>query len=80
MLLSVPGKVFVMIILDSYLKVALNENLRDEQAGFHQNGSCTNHIIKLQLLIEQSLEWQTPFYIVFVDIQKAFDIVHGDVF
>ena len=33
----------------------------------------------MRIIIEQSLEWQTPLYTVFVDFQKAFDSVDRDV-
>ena len=33
----------------------------------------------MRIIIEQSLEWQTPLYTVFVDFQKAFDSADRDV-
>ena len=78
MLLSIPGKVLSRIILER-LKTALDKTLREEQAGFRQDRSCTDHIATMRIIIEQSLEWQTPLYTVFVDFQKAFDSVDRDV-
>ena len=78
MLLSVPGKVLSRIILER-LKSALDGRLRDEQAGFRQDRSCTDHIATLRIIVEQSLEWQSTLYSVFVDFQKAFDSVDRDV-
>ena len=46
MLLSIPGKALSRIILER-LKTALDKKLRDEQAGFRQNRSCTDHIATL---------------------------------
>ena len=40
-LLSVPGKVFNRVLLER-MKEAVNPQLRDEQAGFRQNRSCTD--------------------------------------
>ena len=77
-LLSIPGKVLTRIILDR-LKTALDATLRDEQAGFRQDRSCTDHIATMRIIIEQSLERQTPLYSVFVDFQKAFDSVDREV-
>ena len=74
MLLSIPGKVLTRIILER-LKTALDKKLRDEQAGFRQDRSCTDHIATMRIIIEQSLEWQSPLYSVFVDFQKAFDSI-----
>ena len=74
MLLSVPGKVLTRIILER-LKEALDVKLRPEQAGFRQGRSCADHIATLRIIIEQSLEWQSPLYMTFVDFEKAFDSV-----
>ncbi|XP_073695611.1 uncharacterized protein [Garra rufa] len=73
-LLSVPGKVFNRILLER-IKDAVDQQLRDEQAGFRQNRSCTDQIATLRIIVEQSLEWNTPLYINFVDYEKAFDSV-----
>ena len=49
--------------------------LRDNQAGFRQDRSCTDHTATLCSIIEQSLEWNPSLYVNFVDYQKAFDSV-----
>nr|KAG5706977.1 hypothetical protein BaRGS_019582 [Batillaria attramentaria] len=77
-LLSIPGKVLTRIILER-LKTALDKTLREEQAGFRNDRSCTDHIATMRIIIEQSLEWQTPLYSTFVDFQKAFDSVDREV-
>jgi hypothetical protein len=46
-LLSVPGKVFCRVLLDR-MTSAVNERLRDEQAGFRAGRSCTDHIATLE--------------------------------
>ncbi len=74
MLLSVPSKILTRIMLER-LKEALDKRLRDEQAGFRQDKSSIDHIATLRIIIEQSLEWQSPLYTVFVDFEKAFDSV-----
>jgi hypothetical protein len=78
MLLSIPGKVLARIILER-LRTALDKTLWEEQAWFRQNRSCTDHIVTMRIIIEQSLEWQTLLYSVFVDFQKAFDSVDREV-
>ena len=70
MLLSIPSKILTRIILER-LKKALDVTLREEQAGVRHDRSCTDHIATLRIIIEQSLEWQSPLYSVFVDFQKA---------
>ena len=47
--------------------------LRKEQAGFRQNRSCIDQINTLRVIIEQSIEFQSPLYMLFVDYQRAFD-------
>ena len=78
LLLSIPGKILNRIILKR-LKSSLDKTLRDEQASFRQDRSYTNHIATMRIIIEQSLEWQTPLHAVFVDFQKAFESVDRDV-
>nr|KAG5689204.1 hypothetical protein BaRGS_014860 [Batillaria attramentaria] len=73
-LLSVPGKVFNRILLER-MKGAVDPLLRDQQAGFRQNRSCVDQIATLRIIVEQSLEWNSPLYINFVDYEKEFDSV-----
>ena len=76
-LLSIPGKVFNRIILNK-LKDIVDPKLRDNQAGFRKNRSCVDEITTLRLIVEQSLEWNSSFYINFIDYEKAFDSVDRD--
>ena len=76
-LLSVPGKVFNRILLER-MRDAVDIRLRDHQAGFRQDRSCTDQIATLRIIVEQSLEWNSSLYINFVDFQKAFDSLHRD--
>ena len=74
MLLSVPGKVFNRILLER-IKKAVDPELRDQQAGFRRNRSCADQIATLRIIVEQSLEWNSPLYVNFIDYEKAFDSV-----
>ncbi|MEE4247398.1 MAG: reverse transcriptase domain-containing protein [Kangiellaceae bacterium] len=76
-LLSVPGKVFNRILLER-MKEAVDGKLRDHQAGFRKDRSCTDQIATLRIILEQSLEWNSPLYVNFVDYQKAFDSLHRE--
>ena len=40
-----------------------------------RNRSCTDKIASLRIIVEQSLEWNSPLYINFIDYEKAFDSV-----
>jgi len=55
------------------IKDVLERGLQKEQAGFHHNKSCIDQINTLRIIIEQSLEFQSPLYMLFVDYQRAFD-------
>lgn len=48
-------------------------DIRSEQAGFRPNKSCVDHINSLRIIVEQSVEWRSPLYLVFIDFEKAFD-------
>ena len=71
-LLSVPGKVLNRVILER-LKGPVDRTLRDQQAGFRPGRSCINQITTLRIIVEQSIEWNSPLYVNFVDYEKAFD-------
>ena len=74
MLLSVPSKILCRIILDR-MQETVDKKLRKEQAVFRKNKSCTNHIATFRIIVEQCIEWQSSFYINFVDFEKAFDSI-----
>ena len=74
MLLSVPGKVLNRVLLER-MKEAVDPKLQDQQAGFRRNTSFADQITSLRIIVEQSLEWNSPLYINFIDYEKAFDSV-----
>ena len=59
MLLSTPGKVLNRVLLER-MKEAVDPKLRDQQAGFRRNRSCADQIASLRIIVEQSLEWNSP--------------------
>jgi len=60
------------------MKGEIDQWLRDQQAGFRSNRSCLYQIATLRIIVEQSLEWNSPLYINFVDYEKAFDSINRD--
>ena len=74
MLLTISSKVLGRIILER-MKDALDSRLRDEQAGFRKERSCCDQIATLRIIVEQTLEWNTSLYMVFIDFEKAFDSI-----
>ncbi|KAK4467974.1 hypothetical protein MN116_000244 [Schistosoma mekongi] len=73
-LLSVPGKVFNRVLLNR-IKDPVDAQLRDQQAGFRKDQSCTDQIATLRFIVEQSIKLNSPLYINFLDYEKAFDSV-----
>ena len=71
-LLSVPGKVLNIIILER-IKGEVDTTLREVQSCFRQGRSCTDQIATLLIIVEQSIEWNSSPYASFVDYEKAFD-------
>ena len=78
MLLTVASKVLCKIILER-MKDALDGRLRDEQAEFRKERSCCDQKASLRTIVEQTLEWNTRLYMVFVDFEKAFDSIDREV-
>ena len=74
MLQSIPRKALTRIILER-VKTALDKQAgrHDEQAGFCQERSCTEHIVTI--ISKQSLDWQT----LFVDFQQVLNSVNRNV-
>ncbi|VDP66258.1 unnamed protein product [Schistosoma mattheei] len=58
------------------MKDCIDAQLRDQQAGFREDRSCTDQIAILRMIVEQSMEWNSSFYINFIDYEKAFDSVN----
>jgi hypothetical protein len=71
-------KVLNRILLRRLLK-AVDEKLREQQAGFRKDRSCTDQIAALRIIIEQSLECNTSLFLNFVDFEKAFNNLDREV-
>ena len=70
---KVMGRVIITRIRDG-----INQQLRDEQAGYRSGRSTTEQIFVLRNIIEQVIEWNSCLYLCFVDFEKAFDSVHRE--
>ncbi|VDP83401.1 unnamed protein product, partial [Schistosoma curassoni] len=66
---SVPGKVFNRVLLNR-MKDAVDAQLRDQQAGFRRDRSCTDQMETLRIIVERSIEWNSSLYIKFIDYEK----------
>lgn len=76
-LMPIPAKIFGRIIVNR-LKTEVEGILREEQAGFRSGASTTQQIFTLRNIIEQSIEFNAPLYMNFIDFQKAFDSVNRE--
>ena len=56
----------------------MDQQLRQEQAGFRKGRGCIDQIFTLRNIIEQCTEWQRQLYINYVDFEKAFDSIHRE--
>ena len=78
-LLSVPGKVMVMNILERICET-LDRKLREGQTGFRAGTVCSDHIFVLINQIEHSEEGGGGKLVVnFIDFRYAFDSLHRTV-
>ena len=76
-LLSIAGKVFCTLVL-LRIRDAVDERLRENQAGFRKGRSCSDQCFALRQLVEKSLEFQIPVKINFIDFKAAFDSIQRD--
>ena len=76
-LLSIPSKVFCRVILNR-IRMAVDQRIREEQAGFRAGRGCSDQIFALRNIVEQCIEWNAPLFVNFVDFRKAFDSIHRD--
>ncbi|XP_062566352.1 uncharacterized protein LOC134228686 [Saccostrea cucullata] len=77
-LLPVASKILCRVILNM-MKDAVDKDLRDKNADFKSNRSCTDQIAARRIIVEQSVEWQSSLYINFIDFEKAIYSVNRDV-
>jgi hypothetical protein len=74
-LLSVPGKVMASILLNR-IQGAVDDQLRQQQAGFRAGRSCCDQIFALRQIIDKVTALKEPLLINFIDFRKAFDCIH----
>ena len=51
------------------MKTAVDSKHCDNQAGLTQDRLCTDHIATLCIIIKQSLEQESLFYVIFTDYE-----------
>lgn len=74
-LLSIPGKVFRMII-GGRLKSWADEQLLDAQCGFRPTRGCADAIFSLKRVHEEALRRQCNMCTLYIDLSKAYDCIN----
>ena len=72
---STSSKVLQIIILRR-MSTGIETLLRENQCGFRVNRSCTDQIYALRRIINESIEFNLPLYINFIDFKAAFDSIN----
>ena len=73
-LLEVVGKVVARVIQDRLQKLAETQ-LPESQCGFRKGRSCTDMTFTVRQLVEKAFEYRAKQFLVFMDLQKAYDSV-----
>ena len=60
-LLSVPRKVLCRVILNR-IRMAVDQRIREEQAGFRAERGCSDQILALRNIVEQCIEWNASSF------------------
>ena len=71
-ILNCATKILAIILL-LRIQEHIDPMLRDEQAGFRASKGCIDNSNTLRQIVEQSVEWNSPLYALFIDFQRAFD-------
>ena len=74
-LLPVPSKILAKLII-RWISEGVDQQLSQDQAGFHKGQGCMDQIFTLRNITEQFTEWQKQLYINCVDFEKAFNSIH----
>ena len=72
--LSVVGKMFARVVL-ARLQILADRIYPESQCGFRSGRSTVDMIFSVRQLQEKCRE-QQPFYLAFIDLTKAFDMVN----
>ena len=63
-----PSKTFCKVIIQRITQ-AVDDILRNEQAGFRKGRGCTDQIFTLRNILEQCTEWNRQLYVNFNDYE-----------
>lgn len=74
-LLNIINKLLALLILQRLAPI-IEPLIRQEQAGFRPGRSCADQINTIRIIVEQSQEYNSHLYMLFVDFERAFDTVY----
>ena len=76
-LLSIPGKVYVLVIM-SKISFHIDAQLLDTQSAFRKGRGLTDALFTIRQVISKSVACDQPLFMAFVDLRKAYDSVPRD--
>lgn len=77
-LLNAINKILSIIVHDR-LSTVLEPIIRKQQGAYRPKRSCIDNINTLRIIMEQSVEFNAPLYLLFVDFKQAFDSLDRNV-
>ena len=75
----VRGTLFTGVILNR-VRSLIDGELWEPQADFRVNRATADQVFTLEMAMEKSREFNRPIFMCFMDIQKAYGSVNGDLF
>lgn len=76
-LLSIPGKVYVLVIM-AKISSHIDAQLLDTQSAFRKGRGLTDALFTIRQVISKSVAFDQPLFMAFVDLRKAYDSVPRD--
>jgi hypothetical protein len=78
-LMSIVGKVFISV-LNARLKAWVEKSkvIVEEQAGFREGHAAVDQVYVLAETIQRQKKRKKPYYLAFLDIKRAYDVVWRD--
>jgi hypothetical protein len=76
-LLSIPGKVYALILLHR-VSSQVDSQLLESQCAFRRNRGLTDAAYTLRSIMYKCQRYKQPLYMAFVDLRKAYDSIPRD--
>ncbi|CAI2724138.1 unnamed protein product [Schistosoma spindalis] len=76
-LLSVPGKLSNGVLLNRSTD-SVDAQIHDQQVGFREDRSCTEQFATLQIIVEQSIQWNSSLNATRLNMRKHLTAWIGD--